>query len=166
MSFAEDLLDVARDLADRDPEALRQASLRRAVSTAYYALFHLLIAEATANWSRAELRPALGRIFEHGKMKSASTVDQVAALNPASKNKPYGSAEPVVVPHLLVVAKAFLQAQQQREDADYNTSREWTRVDVLRMINAVSKAFESWKLIREEPEAQAYLVSLLGKQGR
>ena len=56
-----------------DPEEPRQAGLRRAVSTAYYSLFHLLISEATSNWSRAEQRPALGRIFEHGKMKNAST---------------------------------------------------------------------------------------------
>lgn len=71
MPFAEDLLDVARSLADMDEEGPRQASLRRAVSTAYYALFHLLISEATSNWNRAEPRAALGRIFEHGKMKDS-----------------------------------------------------------------------------------------------
>jgi len=43
-------------------------------------LFHLLISEAAANWSRVELRPALGRIFEHGKMKNAST-NRVSLLN-------------------------------------------------------------------------------------
>jgi hypothetical protein len=73
MLFAEDLLDLARDIADMDADNPRQASLRRAVSTAYYALFHLLISEATSNWRQVELRPALGRIFEHGKMKNASS---------------------------------------------------------------------------------------------
>ena len=37
--------------AKRKPKRPRQASLRRAVSTSYYALFHLLICEATATGS-------------------------------------------------------------------------------------------------------------------
>jgi uncharacterized protein (UPF0332 family) len=165
MLFAEDLLDLARDIADMDADNPRQASLRRAVSTAYYALFHLLISEATSNWRQVELRPALGRIFEHGKMKNASS-NRAQTLNAILKKTPAGHPEPVVAANLLVVADAFLQAHRQREDADYNTSRDWTRTEVWNLIDSVSKAFESWRAIRDEPEAQAYLVSLLDKQGR
>jgi hypothetical protein len=43
-----------------------QASLRRAVSTAYYALFHLPIDEAVGNWGVPRQR---SRTFDHGKMK-------------------------------------------------------------------------------------------------
>jgi uncharacterized protein (UPF0332 family) len=43
MAFPDDLLEQANHLANREPELPRQASLRRAVSAAYYALFHLLI---------------------------------------------------------------------------------------------------------------------------
>ncbi len=39
MAYAEDLLELARHLA-LEPTGARQACLRRAVSTAYYALFH------------------------------------------------------------------------------------------------------------------------------
>src|SRR5712692_5365690 len=46
MPYADDLLEQARHLANREKKRPRQASLRRAVSTAYYALFHLLISEA------------------------------------------------------------------------------------------------------------------------
>jgi len=49
MSLAKDLLDQANRLARSEKSKPKQASLRRAVSTAYYALFHLLIAEATGN---------------------------------------------------------------------------------------------------------------------
>lgn len=45
MPFPEDLLQQAYDLASKEPENPKQTSLRRAVSTAYYALFHLLIDE-------------------------------------------------------------------------------------------------------------------------
>ena len=72
MAHAEDLLELARHLANLERIQPRQAYLRRAVSTAYYALFHLLISEATLNWGRSDLRAELGRVFAHGKMKSAS----------------------------------------------------------------------------------------------
>jgi hypothetical protein len=66
------LLEQARHLARREKTRPRQASLRRAVSTAYYALFHMLIGEATLNWKRVDQRDLLARFFEHGKMKTAS----------------------------------------------------------------------------------------------
>ena len=43
MSLASDLLDQANTLAGLDPKKPKQASLRRAISAAYYSGFHLLI---------------------------------------------------------------------------------------------------------------------------
>jgi hypothetical protein len=71
MAFADDLLEQAEFLANREPVHPKQASLRRAVSTAYYALFHLLIGEAVGNWGIARQRSVLARTFDHAKMKSA-----------------------------------------------------------------------------------------------
>jgi uncharacterized protein (UPF0332 family) len=65
MAFPDDLLEQAQHLAQREPKVPKQASLRRAVSTAYYAPFHLLITETTKNWKRAEERFTLARMFEH-----------------------------------------------------------------------------------------------------
>jgi hypothetical protein len=70
MPYPQDLLDSAVALYRVDPET--QATLRRAVSTAYYALFHFLIEEACRNWTRPEQRPALARMFTHGIMAGAS----------------------------------------------------------------------------------------------
>jgi hypothetical protein len=75
MAFVDDLLEQAQHLANRERKEPRQASLRRAISTAYYALFHLLISEATLNWKRVEYRDALARVFEHGNMKSLPKKD-------------------------------------------------------------------------------------------
>ena len=36
----DDLIGLAKTIADLDPKKPRQANLRRAVSTAYYAVFH------------------------------------------------------------------------------------------------------------------------------
>src|SRR5216684_8102629 len=87
MPFADDLLELAKDLANLHPKNPHQASLRRAVSTAYYALFHLLISEATSNWSRPELRAILARVFDHGPMKQAAD-KKVSELNNYFKEKP------------------------------------------------------------------------------
>lgn len=58
MALCDDLLEQAFHLARREPTRPRQASLRRALSTSYYALFHFLAAEAAANWKAPEQRAA------------------------------------------------------------------------------------------------------------
>jgi hypothetical protein len=68
VSFPNDLLEQARHLANREPRRPKQASLRRAVSTAYYALFHLLSIETAKNWKRPAERITLARMLE--KIKS------------------------------------------------------------------------------------------------
>ena len=59
MPFAEDLVEQAYHLANREPTNPKQASLRRAVSTAYYAPFHLLIDDAVGKWSVERQRSVL-----------------------------------------------------------------------------------------------------------
>ena len=165
MAFPDDLLELAEDLANLHRGRPHQASLRRAVSTAYYAIFHLLISEATVNWARPELRAILGRCFDHGPMKQASEV-KVSQINTAFKdNPPEGAAKKVTI-HLRTVANAFIQAQQRRNDADYNVGKEWTPVEVDTQIASVNEAFKAWNIIRDEAAAQAYLVSLLGARER
>ena len=92
MAYADELLELAQDIANLHPEQPHQSSLRRAVSTAYYALFHFIISEATANWSRPELRGALARVFDHGPMKQAAD-KKVSELNSYFKEKPPEGAE-------------------------------------------------------------------------
>jgi len=164
MAFPDDLLELAQQLADLHPESPHQASLRRAVSTAYYALFHLLISEATANWARPELRVVLGRCFDHGPMKTASL--RVSQIDIALQHNPQADATNKVSMHLRTVANAFIQAQQRRNDADYNMAKEWTGVEVAKQIASVYEAFKTWNMIRDEAVAQAYLVSLLGTKER
>ena len=60
MTFAEELLKQAFLLLNKESKNPTQASLRRSVSTAYYALFHLLISVflSTVSVSRATHFPA------------------------------------------------------------------------------------------------------------
>ena len=166
MGCPEDLLKLAQDIADLNPlEPAHQACLRRAVSTAYYAIFHLLLSEATANWARPELRAILARCFDHGPMKTASET-KISQINSASKQRPSANPANSVTGNLMTVATAFVQAQQRRIDADYNMLKEWTPVEVYTHVASVGEAFKAWNMIRDEAEAQAYLVSLLGNKER
>ena len=64
---AEFIAALARNRHRREVE-----SLRRAVSTANYAAFHLLIADFVANWALPDQRARLGRMFEHRRMSGAA----------------------------------------------------------------------------------------------
>jgi uncharacterized protein (UPF0332 family) len=162
MSFPDDLLEQARHLASRETKRPRQASLRRAISTAYYALFHLLISEATLKWKNVDQRSTFARLFEHGKMRSASH-KQRAKLDTFLNTNPLPGPELTSARNLHTVADTFSDAQQQRHTADYDNATTWTRAEVLSQIDLVTTAFQSWHAIRNEPQAHAYLLALLGK---
>ena len=49
-----------------------EANVRRSVSTAYYALFHLLVRDAVKNWKHTDDHSRLARTFDHRRMKDAS----------------------------------------------------------------------------------------------
>jgi len=165
MALADDLLALAQDIADLPSVERRQANIRRATSTAYYALFHLLISEAILNWARPELRPILGRLFDHGPMYNAS-LNKEAELNGYLNDNPPDSPERTVAEHLLIVVSTFTQAQQRRIDADYSFRKDVEEAEMLTQFEAVARAFESWRTIRDEPTAQAYLLSMLGNKDR
>lgn len=64
MGLPEDLLEQAGHLARRERKRPRQASLRRAVSAAYYALFHLLTSEPPTSSGRLRRRACGSRFDE------------------------------------------------------------------------------------------------------
>jgi uncharacterized protein (UPF0332 family) len=165
MAYADDLLELAQHQANLELSDSRQACLRRAISTAYYSLFHLLISEAALNWARPELRSELGRLFGHGKMKNAA-IERRSQIDERIKKNPLEGPELALLKQLRIVADTFVELQQRREEADYDTGKEWTQTDALSLVEAVAVAFESWNAIREEPVAQAFLLSLLGKRPR
>ncbi len=117
MAFADDLLEQAQPLAQREPKRPRQASLRRSVSTAYYALFHLLIAETTKNWKRREERHALARMFEHALMGKVCTTKR-NKLNAYFNTHPLASSELDVLKHLHLITETFAEMLQHRHTAD------------------------------------------------
>jgi hypothetical protein len=62
------------------------------------------------------------------------------------------------------VAKTFAQLQEKRHIADYDNTTFWTRTEALTQVKSAEQAFNTWKPIRSELIAQAYLVSLAAKK--
>jgi hypothetical protein len=158
MSLQHDLLEQAKHSAARERGRPKQASLRRAVSTAYYALFHLLVDEATRILtSDPKLRLLVVRAFVHDEMKQASNSFKSASLPPHVA----AVAGAIVPADLQFVADAFIELQQIRHEADYKLDRSFTRGDVLKLVGRADQAFQAWMRVRKQPIAKVYLASLL-----
>jgi hypothetical protein len=170
VTLPRDLLDQADLLANKEPRRPKQASLRRAVSTAYYALFHLLIedaANALSPSAPAPLRKVFARAFQHGPMK-LSCKDFVQANAAISNGK--SSQLPQIIEGMLVfplavdlltVLTTFVDLQEARHKADYDLSEQWNRLDVLNKILMVRNSFVAWSNIRKTENATVFMASLL-----
>lgn len=160
MSLSSDLLAQARSLAKNEPKNPKQASLRRAISAAYYALFHLLTEEAAkamcAGANSDDLRLVLRRAFEHTAMKNAAK--GFGAGSPAEVWQPLVTA---LSQELKLVAAEFVELQQARHRADYDFSSPVTPSDTNDLIERAESAVKAWKSIRKTKEAKVFLTALL-----
>lgn len=161
MNLPEKLLALSRLLATHKFEGVEEAVLRRAVSTAYYAVFQLLVSATATNWGRDETRSAFGRLLDHGKMKAACE-KKIAEIKKRVKATP-DTADLASERKIQIVAEAFVLLHQQRTSADYDTSKEWSPTEVLSLVDEAESAFREWRLVENSREAQAFLFSFLAK---
>lgn len=156
MSLHQDLLDQAADLVAKEVNRPRQASLRRAISTAYYAIFHLLIFESTKTIVPDKATGYLAaRAFNHGEMKEVSR-----AFGKGVPPK-LGTILGVVSPDLRRIADAFVNLQEGRHQADYDTAKRFTRAEATTFVQQAQFIFTTFKTIRKTREARVYLLALL-----
>jgi hypothetical protein len=159
MALHHDLLEQAEHLASREPRRPRQASLRRAVSAAYYAVFHLLSAEGASRLSPPQrlLRAQVARAFAHRDMREVCR--QFAAGSLSMMTAPLLS-DPLE-DELREVADAFVELQNARHSADYDLSVNFDRFAVLQTVDMARKAFAAWALVKNRPNASVFLAALL-----
>ena len=156
MSLATDLLEQARALVALDARKPKQASLRRAVSVAYYSLFHLLCTDASGRLARGganELKAAVFRAFDHRAMKKAAS--RFMNERPAQELQAIITTVP---PELRDVAIAFHSLHQARAEADYNIGRAFSRGEVIDLVDQAERAFIAWAEVKNASEAQVFLI--------
>ena len=154
MAYHDDLSKHSLELVHKDPANPAQSDLRRSVSAAYYALFHLLIGEIAAFWGHHDSKAALARMPQHRAMAEASKKIQ---------QMPFPGEDLAVVRQLKEVARAFVQLQDQREKADYDNTTLWAHTEALNEVRKAAKTLSTWNSIRTEKIAQDYIASLLVK---
>ncbi len=156
MGLAHDLLEQANHLATYEGANPSQASLRRAVSTAYYALFQLLVEDAGGRWQGSvEARTGLERALQHGSMEKISR-----KFRNATWEDWHGNQQPVPLA-LRRVARAFVDLQDARHTADYDNHEQWSPTDVHTILDTARYAIENWQSIRTDPMAGNYLLMML-----
>jgi len=157
----EHLLEQARHLAQRERTRPRQASLRRAVSTAYYALFHFLIRETLRqigpnlsddNYNRAY------RWFDHGNMSRVARIFSQEMVRISNSKDVLVQSDSRAIKF---VALSFAELQELRHSADYDPGASFQRADVQENIRRVGTAFLLWPAVKKSPEANTFLLSLL-----
>ncbi|HET6385539.1 MAG TPA: hypothetical protein VFJ58_19265 [Armatimonadota bacterium] len=163
------LLAVAHDLARLDPRRPRQASLRRAVSTAYYATFHLLIQTAVKSFigfgprpTHREISESVVRWFTHERLAEACRqfAGPVVPSKLRSVLPPLARAEPTSA-ELQRVARIFLELQRVRHRADYDPAVRFARQDVLKLLAQVDQAFLDWEAAASDPFRPIFLLFML-----
>lgn len=69
-----------------------------------------------------------------------------------------------MVDSLRFIASTFAELQEGRHFADYNLTKDISRIDALTQVKSAEDVFIRWPAIRNSQIAQEYLVSLLVKR--
>ena len=155
MVDANELIRIARALASgalgSGRGRPRQSELRRAVSMAYYAMFHalarqsadMLVGATRRNRSQQAWRQAY-RSLEHG-LAAAQCKRPIIRRFPAEIRR-FGNA--------------FVYLQRMRHDTDYDPDASYTRLDALRFIDVADSAI--WDFERSDAvDKRAFAVYVL-----
>ena len=136
----------------------RQAALRRAVSTAYYALFHqlcYLVADELVGWSKSDQITPIYRLIDHGPAERILASAEAKRLG--------GDVEKI--------GATFSDLQALRKDVDYSQpgrigseSRLLSKKEALSFIREAERAIED---VEKLPAGvRLRLATLLVTQGR
>lgn len=166
MTDAADLVAHARRLitehGSRGGTASSDVELRRALSSAYYGLFHRLTTAGSMPFTGHgdTLRFQVARAFSHAAMRKVCDAYvrsptrpfpvSLQHLNPAAPNQ-----------RLSAVADAFAQLQEGRHAADYDLSTTISAQYAAELVRLAETALADFDAIQSFPETTVFLAALL-----
>ena len=153
---ADDLLDIAADLVRRETGRPRQASLKRAASTAYYALFHAIAHECVSQTVGWRFRSPdywnavtpIYRAVDHGV---ARTIFRRVVGDATSSSD------------LRTLAQAFIDMQAARIRADYDPKPAFYREDTAQLVDLARRAVALFRALPDDAK-RLLVVQLISKQ--
>lgn len=163
MPLADELLGHSRALLSGSPAEI---DLRRAVSAAYYALFHLhssAVAEQVSPDLPVGLRGRTQRALDHGSMVKVARQFSQPGPVPEAIPKDVGFSGPVSQT-LANVAAAFADLQSARYSADYDVLDADGKIGPQWAVDCVAKAedaFRDWRTEGTSEGARVFLAALI-----
>lgn len=155
-----------------------QADLRRAVSSAYYALFHFFVHETVEHLLggrpvTAETRQTFARAFSHTSMREACSSFAGRQKKPTPPPPPGSPPRPdrvvelprvgsVTIPGgLQAIAGSFVTLIEARHTADYDLSTPTAKSEADALILEAEHAMQAWAAFRQQPIGYQFLSGLL-----
>jgi hypothetical protein len=165
MSISGELFDQAEHLLTGygKPGGPDQTDMRRAISNAYYALFHAMVDDAVdvlCPRTPGALARHFRRAFVHTNMKTVCkqfSGRRVAGLSDTMKS----SFTDPIESQITVLAGLFVQLQAQRQLADYDTLESLAVSKIAYDVQTAKSAWTSWCNMPSSNNKTAFLVSLL-----
>ena len=131
-----------------------QDSLRRAISTAYYAMFHAL---ASSNADCLVGTPH-NLLTEHSWSRAYRGLNHNAARRSLMQDRSLFS------PTIGHFAGVFAQLQDLRHSADYDPSRTFTLPETLALIDLAESAIEGFMQTDADERKMVAIQSLIGRR--
>jgi len=155
----------ARDLIFRGPghsAALPEVDLRRALSPAYYGLFHTLTTAGSMLFSAGEdaLRFQAARAFSHTAMRKVCDAYVRSPQRPFPPALQHLCPQPPD-PRLIGIAAAFADLQDGRHAADYDLPVQIEFKYAAQLVTAAEAALADFDAIQSLPETTVFLTALL-----
>jgi hypothetical protein len=115
---------------------------------------------AAESWAAGREKHRFARLFDHGKVKTASV-----NLRGKLKERLGVNASPddrKTADKLCAIAEDFVALQQDRNSADYDNSRVWSKTEVQNVILRAHDLYMSWDTVSKTPLAESYFLDMLG----
>jgi hypothetical protein len=84
--------------------------------------------------------------------------------NKQAGQPPPSTRQLIILPldqELLAVVQSFVDLQEARNEADYNLTKQWNRLDVLNRVQTARQAFADWAAVRNTPNATVLVAAFL-----
>jgi hypothetical protein len=108
----------------------------------------------------AALRALLGRVFTHKNMADACDRLVAHASKPAPMSSFMGTA--TCSAGLLSAAASFVELQEARHEADYNTSKWFTRTEATDLVDMAGATIAAFEAAHDEPHGILLQLAFLG----
>jgi hypothetical protein len=157
MPLSTDLLELSRQMLPTTGDPLIDARARRVISTAYYAVFHLIAESVSEQISESEaLKARIQRTILHSEVKAVC-----GALAKGAWPKILVGVLEMVPKEAEQFGQYFVELQAERHGADYDVSTRQTIHSASHAVISASVAFDLWSNIRGTPAGEAIAVAFV-----